>query len=486
MVSTTVVSTFALSVVLTLVNSAVVPDSAATCDPSDIGCLAMIALELAASEDRRTDNCATDDLRCQRQQLVAQLQSMEKPYSQYIPVANGGSGLGSKSLRLEKVEKAAKDSTLKKGRYNALVARNKYPNFSRSLKRNRRATDTYCAQKNQTTATDTLQKCEYNLLVHRILYCSTYLYLDNDIKDQANRGGSGSPSDFIEFEHFSDSLLTYTDDGVDDDAKPDDYWWNVTELELYLDDDAEVANMTLAEYELISQEDHTIGVQSTCFANLVDLLIDEKLPTNNVDLPNPSFVCGAPEDYVGSTLTTYGRMSCDKAIATLMGMRPFSLDVTNLSISSCDKQLLNPVGEFFNDTIKLGELILSAGKQCCLYEALNPVCNDWDMFGSVNNCTAETDGADTFNWSDYWALYDHGEAWVVPIMELLIIIFILLVIKQIQKYKSETELQDDKLSEQYELKLAHQNSERAQKARHELIHGTPNIQAPNVRATSSC
>jgi len=474
MISTTAVSTFALSFVLTLVNSAVVPDSAATCDPSDIGCLAMIALDIAAQEDRTTDNCATDDLRCQRQQLVAQLQSMEKPYSQYIPV-------NSKSLRMEKVEKAAQDSTLKKGRYNT-KARKQDPNLSRSLKRNRRNAESYCQKKNQSSATDIMHKCEYNLLVHRILYCSTYLYLDNDVKNQAN---AGSGSNFVEFENFSDELLTYAEDDDTDEGVDEDYWFNVTELEEYLDDDAG-GEVGLDELELISQTDHTIGVQSTCFANLVDLIIDTSKATNNVTLPSPSFVCNVATEYVGDTLTTYGRMTCDKAIHTLMGMRPFDLDVTNLSISSCDKQLLNPVGEFFNDTIKLGELILSAGKQCCLYEALNPVCDDWDTQGSVSNCTGETDGEDTFNWSVYWALYDHGEAWVVPIMELLIIIFILVVYKQFQKYKSETELKDEKLSDQYEKKITHQNSVRSQKVRHELIHGSPNVQAPNVRETSAC
>jgi len=425
------------------VRSAVVPFSSKQiekltkdCHDNDLSCT-MLKVDTFLAEGGTF--CGQGDAACLKEQLTTNIKSLHPPYSQYVPVLRthffdsvDPEMVASpvQSLVFKKLKHIIKDdeSKLKVFRYDAKAALTKFPGMLTDSKgrRNRRTVSedsAFCIKQIESSTNLTMMACEHELLVHRILFCSTYLYM---AFDPTLSGKSGNIWNQASFEDLSDSLISYDNNGDDSSGGNEhkDYIEDSNDDMIQSNDtEAVLANM-----QLVHQDGHTIGVSDQCFANLVDQIVDETLPTNTVELPSASFVCEDPNDYRGDLLTSYGRMSCDKAIYTLMGVRPFPLDVNNLKADSCNENLMSPVGTFFNDTVQLGVLILSAGQQCCTHGAKNPVCNEWGMTtlaiktGNVTN-DDDTPSEGDFSWDNYRHMYNNGEAWVVPV----IVMFSLLV-----------------------------------------------------------
>jgi len=460
--------------------------------------------------------CENDDFLCHKNELVAQIHAMQKPYAQYVPIVRQKVDNGTKIVSFKKWEEADQEVATRANTKSSPMRLLGNSHFREEDYRKRRegvpaegeqtpapggggeqpavggeqtpmnetpmnetpmnpqfptpapttrapttpapsgspsssptttheADGIWCDQRNadlleadpNATLVDRFE-CELYMLQHRILYCSSYLYLVDDAEDyhlenKEDSSGSGSGSLGYVIEPYS-NLYVYFPDGSLDLVK-------TQELMEYM---RETTGQNEWERNaLLNQGDHIIGVSEGCFADLVDLVTTQKMGINKAELPSPSFVCQLPQLFKPMAPTQYGQMECEQAIFSLMGLNPFEISNTSgLTADQCNHPLSTPVGEFFKDVIKVGSLVLSAGRQCCEKYQDAPggshTCDEWgkdpkNFKSSSDNSTDVVGSNGSFQWSDYWSMYDHGEAYLVPI---IVFIVMMVVFGFIQYYQN--------------------------------------------------
>jgi len=403
------------------------------CANGDFGCVAAKAIEAKANGFKF---CKEDDYECQLQNLITSVQSLKPPFNQYMPVYSNKSVVDFTKVKTVKDKFTKKDMQSMQVVHSNKVQNQKIQASKLFRNRNRRQgtlptdtndkkTDEYCLQ----WFNETRYHCEYKLLQQRVLFCATYLYMKEDTKGEKYNLEMANLADDDTFMYYNDDDLTVGDDTIlgDDDVAPT------------VDPD---------EMNWFFEDDHAVGVSDDCFVNLVNLMVSEKIPKSDYTMPKPSFVCAKDEHYDGEALTNFGQLDCDDAIQTLLGLQTFDMKASEITSTWCGLPLTDPVGKFFNETITLGSLIITAGAACCGgYHGQrhiwgNPVCDQWLLDSQELKLIPTGEPVDihsgTFSWTAYWKQYNNAEAWVVPCVFLLGVIgVVLMIVKKATKKEEE-------------------------------------------------
>lgn len=90
------------------------------------------------------------------------------------------------------------------------------------------------------------------------------------------------------------------------------------------------ASCRVEDLEVFNRNDHSIGLHGDCIANIIDKLTDkpnERLANFSSLMTNDtaSFVCANKDNYDGTATTTYADLTCDETISVILGASYFDL-----------------------------------------------------------------------------------------------------------------------------------------------------------------
>lgn len=277
-------------------------------------------------------------------------------------------------------------------------------------------------------------KCKLLSLQQSILHCSMFIFMEGSVMKYLN--GSQLSHTVHAFDITTDNITewllnasngaTNTGTGTGTYSDPITNWMNYqTQIGGYGYE---------ALWHFLKSGGGTYGITDYCMFDVIDDIVAEFLPAvpnlNETTLYgiDTSFVCVNSTVYTGDQASTYGGQTCTELTLSLLGLSTYSygtaaLNLENLTFDMCNYTLVSPVGQYFNDTIKVGDLVIKQGETCCgMYDHRNTNCDDWATTrGYPTDASSRTDGSDDdsdsdFSWSAYWKMYDHGEAYLIPLL----------------------------------------------------------------------